>query len=148
MLSLNVFAAATVASDVLAVEMISTSGSTVGGLKKCSPRTCSARPEAAASAETDTDDVFVARIASGLQTLPSSAKSRSFVGRSSTIASITRSQSATRWSSAAALSCARILVAAFAGQALALHVALQPGADAADGAPRRVPHPPRRRVTS
>ena len=64
------------------------------GLKKCMPTTRSGCRVASAISVTDSADVFVARTASGRVMRSSSAKSSRFGSSSSTIASITRSQSA------------------------------------------------------
>ena len=74
--------------------MISTSGISGAGLKKCMPTTRSGVDVAAAISVTESADVLVASTASGRQMRSSSAKSSCFGARSSTIASITRSQSA------------------------------------------------------
>ena len=74
--------------------MISTSGISGAGLKKCMPTTRSGDEVADAISVTESAEVFVASTASGLQMRSSSAKSSCFGASSSTIASITRSQSA------------------------------------------------------
>ena len=75
---------------------ISTSGISGAGLKKCMPTTRSGRVVAAAISVTESAEVLVARIASGRQIRSSSAKSARLGSSSSTIASITRSQSGER----------------------------------------------------
>ena len=74
--------------------MISTSGSTGAGLKKCIPTTRSGCSVASAIFAIGIADVFEARIASGPTMRSSSAKVSRFGSSSSTIASITRSQPA------------------------------------------------------
>ena len=81
-------------SSVSSARTISTSGINGAGLKKCMPTTRSGVDVAAAISVTESADVFVASTASGRQTRSSSAKSRRFGSSSSTIASITTSQSA------------------------------------------------------
>ena len=70
----------------------STSGIIGAGLKKCIPTTRSAKPEAAPSSLTESDDVFVARIAF-VAMLPTSLSTFVLMSKSSTIASTIRSQS-------------------------------------------------------
>src|SRR6185312_292855 len=82
-------AAAVTAALVERADTISTSGITGAGLKKCTPTTRSGCVAADASDATDSDDVFVARIASGATTPASAANSARFTARSSTTASIT-----------------------------------------------------------
>ena len=72
----------------------STSFISAGGLKKCMPTMRSGWGVSAAIAVTGSEEVLVARIASGPQASASSAKSRRFSSTSSGAASITRSQSA------------------------------------------------------
>ena len=79
-------AVASCSSVVCGVRTISTSGRTATGLKKCSPTS-------APISSTESDDVFVARIASGA-TLRTSAKTSRFTSSSSKTASSTRSQPA------------------------------------------------------
>ena len=67
----------------------STSGISGAGLKKCMPTTRPGCFIAAASAVIDSDDVFVARMHSGVTTFSSRAKSSRLAARSSTIASTT-----------------------------------------------------------
>ena len=74
--------------------MISTSGSTGAGLKKCMPMTRSGCSVASAIFAIGIADVLEARIASGPTTRSSSANVSRFGSSSSTIASITRSQPA------------------------------------------------------
>ena len=81
-------------SAVSSARTISTSGISGAGLKKCMPTTRSGRVVAAAISVTESAEVFVASTASGRQIRSSSAKSSRFGSSSSTIASITRSQSA------------------------------------------------------
>ena len=81
-------------SDVSSARTISTSGMSGAGLKKCIPTTRSGVEVAPAISVTDSADVFVASTASGRQTRSSSANSSRFGSSSSTIASITTSQSA------------------------------------------------------
>src|ERR1700682_2056526 len=85
---------ATVA-DVERPDTISTSGITGAGLKKCMPATRPGYFEPAASAVIEIDDVFDARIHSGLTTFSTRATSSRFASISSTIASITRSATQT-----------------------------------------------------
>ena len=55
----------TASSELRSARTISTSGSSGAGLKKCIPITRSGRSVASAICETESADVFVARIASG-----------------------------------------------------------------------------------
>ena len=82
---------AMVSGEVRAPRTFSISFMTLAGLKKCVPMTCSGRDVAAAMASTSRVDVLVARIASGLQTRSSRAKTSCFSGSSSNTASITTS---------------------------------------------------------
>ncbi len=77
-----------------AVATTSTSFISAGGLKKCMPTMRSGPGTPAAIAVTGSEDVLLARIASGLQATASAAKSSRFSPRSSGAASITRSHSA------------------------------------------------------
>ena len=86
-------------SSVSSARTISTSGISGAGLKKCIPTTRPGVDVAAAISVTESADVFVARTASGRQIRSSSAKSSRFGPSSSTIASITTSQSANASSS-------------------------------------------------
>ncbi len=83
-----------VSSDVVSPLIISTSFIAGTGLKKCIPITLSGLPVAAAISVMDREDVFVAMIVSGLQSLSSSANRAFFASISSVAASITRSASA------------------------------------------------------
>ncbi len=67
---------------------------TWAGLKKCRPRKRSGRPVAAAWSATESEEVLVAKNASGLTIASTSPHISSLPSRSSVIASITRSQSA------------------------------------------------------
>ncbi len=87
-------AAANASSSTTAVRTTSTSGISGAGLKKCRPTTRSGRPLADAMAVTDSAEVLVARIVSGRQSAWSSANSAALGAGSSTMASITRSASA------------------------------------------------------
>ena len=71
--------------------MISTSFITGAGLKKCMPMTWLGRWVATEISVTDSEQVLVARIASGVQTRSSSAKIRCLRSRCSGTASMTRS---------------------------------------------------------
>ncbi len=64
----------TTSGAVTTVFTISTSFITGAGLKKCMPMTWFGRVVATEISVTDSDDVLVARIASGLQTLSSFAE--------------------------------------------------------------------------
>ena len=64
---------------------------TLAGLKKCVPMTCSGREVEAAISLTSSVEVLVARIASGLHTRSSRAKTSFLSGISSKTASITTS---------------------------------------------------------
>ena len=70
--------------------MTSTSGSAVGGLKKCSPMTRSRCLQAAAIAVIESDDVLEASTASGPTTRSIDSKSFFLAARFSTMASMTR----------------------------------------------------------
>ena len=74
--------------------MISSSGSTATGLKKWNPTTRSGCSRSAAISVTDSDEVLVARIASGRTIFSRSAKIVFFSCSSSNTASITKSASA------------------------------------------------------
>ncbi len=87
-------AASNGSSSVSSARTISTSGISGAGLKKCMPTTRPGDDVAAAISVTESAEVLVARTASGRQILSSSAKSSRFGSSSSTIASITTSQSA------------------------------------------------------
>ncbi len=82
---------ATTSAEVTTVRTTSTSFITGAGLKKCRPTTCSGRAVATAISVTLSDEVLVARMASGWQTRSSSAKIRCLRSRRSGTASITRS---------------------------------------------------------
>ena len=77
-----------------AVATTSTSFISAGGLKKCMPTTRSGWGTPAAIAVTGSEEVLVARIASGPQASARAANSSRFSSRSSGAASTTRSQSA------------------------------------------------------
>ena len=94
MRSPNAYAVSNGSSAVSSARTISTSGISGAGLKKCMPTTRSGRLVALAISVTESADVFVASTASGRVIRSSSAKSSCFGPSSSTIASITRSQSA------------------------------------------------------
>ena len=81
-------------SSVSSARTISTSGISGAGLKKCIPTTRPGEDVAAAISVTESAEVLVASTASGRQIRSSSAKSSRFGSSSSTIASITTSQSA------------------------------------------------------
>ena len=83
-----------VSSEVVRPFIISTSFIAGTGLKKCIPITLSGLPVADAISVMDNDDVLVAIIVSGLQSLSSSANSAFLASISSVAASITRSASA------------------------------------------------------
>ena len=85
---------ARVASSVSGVRMISTSGRTATGLKKCRPASRSGCSRLAPISVTESDDVFVARMHSGETTASRSAKTCCFTLISSNTASRTKSQSA------------------------------------------------------
>ena len=87
-------AAAKTSSSVFSVRTTSTRRISCTGLKKCRPTMRSGRPEASPISAIGKDEVFDARIVSGLQIEPSSAYSAFLTSRSSMIASTTRSQSA------------------------------------------------------
>ena len=87
-------AVASDASSVRSARMISSSGSTATGLKKWNPTTRSGCSRSAAISVTDSDDVLVARIASGRTIFSRSAKIVFFSCSSSNTASITKSASA------------------------------------------------------
>jgi hypothetical protein len=78
-------------SAVSTVRTTSTSFIAGAGLKKCMPITSRGRVVARAQATTGSDEVVVARIAPGLQTLSSAAKSCRLASRSSAMASRARS---------------------------------------------------------
>ena len=90
----SAYAASNASSDVRSARTISTSGMRGAGLKKCIPTTRSGVEVAPAISVTESAEVFVASTASGRQTRSSSASSSRFGPSSSTIASITTSQSA------------------------------------------------------
>ena len=73
---------------------ISTSFITGAGLKKCTPTTLPGRRVATAISVTDSDEVLVARMVSGLQISSTWAKIERFRSRCSGTASMTRSTSA------------------------------------------------------
>ncbi len=81
-------------SAVSTVRTTSTSFMAGAGLKKCMPITSCGREVARAQATTGRDEVVVARIAPGLQTLSSAANSCRLTSRSSATASTARSTSA------------------------------------------------------
>ena len=85
---------ATTSGAVTTVRMISTSFITGAGLKKCMPTTRLGRDVATEISVTLSEEVFVARIASGLQTRSSSAKICCLRSSCSGTASTTRSTSA------------------------------------------------------
>ncbi len=91
--SAKAVASATVSSDAVSGAMISTSDITGAGLKKWTPSTWSGRWVATAISMTGRVEVLVARMASCLTMLSSSANSARLMPRSSTTDSITRSQS-------------------------------------------------------
>ncbi len=77
--------------SVTTVRTISTRFWTGAGLKKCTPTTRPGRPFAVEISVTDSDEVFVARIASG-ETMSSSARKMLFlISSDSTTASTTKS---------------------------------------------------------
>lgn len=82
---------AMVSADVRSPRTFSTSRITLAGLKKCVPMTCSGREVEAAISLTSSVEVLVARIASGLHTRSSLAKTSFLSGISSKTASITTS---------------------------------------------------------
>src|SRR3954453_22336170 len=90
----SAYAVSNASSEVRSARTISTSGMRGAGLKKCIPTTRSGVEVAPAISVTESAEVFVASTASGRQTRSSSANSSRFGPRSSTIASITTSQSA------------------------------------------------------
>ncbi|MNN91668.1 hypothetical protein D3C81_2098110 [compost metagenome] len=67
---------------------------TLAGLKKCSPTTLWGRDTVAAMASTSSEDVLVAKIASGLQILSRVRNTCCLTSGASNTASITRSASA------------------------------------------------------
>ena len=81
-------------SDVVTVCTTSSSGITWAGLKKCRPRNRSGREVDAAWSMTASEEVLVAKNASSLTIASTSFHISSFISRSSVIASMTRSQSA------------------------------------------------------
>ena len=81
----------TTSASVTTVLTTSTSGMIGAGLKKCMPMTRFGRWVATEISVTDSEEVLVARIASGLQTRSSSAKICCLRSRCSGTASITRS---------------------------------------------------------
>ena len=85
---------AIVSSLVVMDRTSSTSGIIGAGLKKWTPHTSSGRPVSIAISTTGRVDVFVARIPPSLTMRSSSLKRCFLVGRSSTMDSTTRSQSA------------------------------------------------------
>ena len=85
---------ALVSSDVVNPLMISTSFIAGTGLKKCIPITLSGLPVAAAISVMERDEVFVAMMVSGLQSLSNSANRAFLASISSVAASITKSASA------------------------------------------------------
>lgn len=87
-------AVASAASSVFSPRTISKSGSTATGLKKWKPTTRSGCCSFDAIAVIDSDEVFVARIASGETCCSSSANTCCFTPSSSKTASITKSASA------------------------------------------------------
>ena len=99
--SMRLRAARVTAGSVVIAGTISTSGITGAGLKKCMPTTRPACAHAAPMAATERDDVLVANTVSGRVTRSSELNSACFDGRSSMIASITRSQraNAASWAS-------------------------------------------------
>ena len=84
---------ATTSGAVTTVRTTSTSFMTGAGLKKCMPMTRLGRVVATEISVTDSDEVLVARIASGLQTRSSSAKICCLRSSCSGTASMTRSTS-------------------------------------------------------
>ena len=92
--SANARAVAIVSSLVVIARTTSTSAIIGAGLKKWMPHTSSGRPVSMAISTTGSVDVFVARIPPSATMRSSSLKRCFLVGRSSTIDSITRSQSA------------------------------------------------------
>ena len=86
-------AVASEASSVPSPRTISSSGSTATGLKKWKPTTRSGCSSFAAISETDSDEVLVARIASGRTTASSSANTCCLTPISSKTASMTKSAS-------------------------------------------------------
>ncbi len=85
--------ASSAGSAELAVATTSTSFISAGGLKKCMPTTRSGWGTSVAIAVTGSEEVLLARIASGPQASASAANSSRFSSRSSGAASITRSHS-------------------------------------------------------
>src|ERR687897_92327 len=77
------------ASLLAAPATTSTRGSTGAGLKKCRPATRAGSTRPSAISVTDSDDVFVVRIARSPHVFSSSAKSSRLTARSSTAASTT-----------------------------------------------------------
>lgn len=94
-LSAHALAASIVCSLVCRVPITSTSRISCTGLKKCTPTNWQGRPDASACAVTGSEEVFDAKIASGLHSAPSCAQNGTLIAMSSTIASITRSASDT-----------------------------------------------------
>src|SRR5436305_1451744 len=100
---------ATTSSAVRTVGTTSTSFITGAGLKKCMPMTSVGRLVAVAHSMTGRLLVVDARIAPGLTTSSSAANSACFTGRSSTTASITKSQPAS-WPRSGVQVVARLVV--------------------------------------
>ena len=94
MRSMKARQSSTTPGAVRTVGTISTSFMIAAGLKKCRPRNCSGRPEAMAHSMTGSDEVVEVITAPGRSSGASSANSACFTSRSSTIASMTMSQSA------------------------------------------------------
>ncbi len=103
----NAYAVSNAVSELSSARTISTSGISGAGLKKCMPTMRSGVDVAEAISVTESADVFVASTASGRQMRSSSAKSSCLGPSSSTIASMTRSQSARSASSVVVVSSAR-----------------------------------------
>ena len=103
------------------------------GLKKCMPTTRSGDEVAAAISVTESAEVFVARMQSGRTIRSSSANRAVFAGRSSTIASITRSQSANASRSVVSSSRADSRVPVFAAELALVDLASEEVRDAARG---------------
>ena len=87
-------AVATASSEVSSARTTSTSGITATGLKKWNPTRRSGFVRTDAISSTDSDDVFVARIASGAMTCSIFRKTSCLTPISSKTASITQSASA------------------------------------------------------
>ncbi len=84
----------TTSGSVTTVLITSTNSCTGAGLKKCMPTTRRGRCVATEISVTDSEEVFVARMASSRTTLSSAAKISRFSSIRSITASTTRSQSA------------------------------------------------------